>query len=156
VGKVLDEIVQSVSKTTDLVGEIAAASQEQAQGIDQVNTAAAQMDKVTQQNAANAEESASASEELSSQAESMHQIVNELAALVGGARRSNNGPAARKVSPHAASREVHDALRQMKKTSTFSSSDHVFHRIANKMEDSVGSVEGAFHAGHDGLNEFNS
>jgi len=46
-----------------------------AQGIDQVNTAVAQMDKVTQQNAANAEESASASEELSSQAESMNAIV---------------------------------------------------------------------------------
>ncbi len=84
VGKVLSEIVQSGSKTTDLVGEIAAASQEQSQGIDQVNTAVAQMDKVTQQNAANAEESASASEELSSQAESMNQIVGELVALVGG------------------------------------------------------------------------
>ncbi|MCW8890672.1 MAG: hypothetical protein OQL20_08450, partial [Sedimenticola sp.] len=58
---------------------------EQSQGIDQVNTAIAQMDKVTQQNAANAEESASASEELSSQAESMNAIVGELVALVGGA-----------------------------------------------------------------------
>ena len=43
------------------MGEISAASAEQAQGIDQVNTAVSQMDKVTQQNAANAEESASAS-----------------------------------------------------------------------------------------------
>ena len=85
VGKVLDEIVQSVGKTTNLVSEIAAASAEQAQGIDQVNTAIAQMDKVTQQNAANAEESASASEELSSQAESMSDIVTDLMAIVGGA-----------------------------------------------------------------------
>jgi methyl-accepting chemotaxis protein len=60
--------VQSVGKTTDLVGEIAAASQEQARGIEQVNTAVAQMDKVTQQNAANAEESANASEQLRAQA----------------------------------------------------------------------------------------
>ena len=51
---------RGIGKTTDLVSEIAAASQEQAQVIDQVNTAIAQMDKVTQQNAANAEESASA------------------------------------------------------------------------------------------------
>jgi methyl-accepting chemotaxis protein len=94
VRKVLDEIVQTVGKTTDLVSEIAAASQEQAQGIDQVNTAVTQMDKVTQQNAANAEESASASEELSSQAESMNEIVGELVALAGGATRhqgSNKG-----------------------------------------------------------------
>lgn len=47
VGKILEEVVGSVGKTTDLVGEIAAASQEQAQGIDQVNTAMAKMDKVT-------------------------------------------------------------------------------------------------------------
>ena len=85
VGKILDEIVQSIGKTTDLVSEIAAASSEQAQGIDQVNTAVAQMDKVTQQNAANAEESASASEELSSQAESMNDVVAQLVTLVGGA-----------------------------------------------------------------------
>ena len=45
----------SAAKVADLVAEIAAASNEQAQGIDQVNTAVGQMDKVTQQNAANAE-----------------------------------------------------------------------------------------------------
>jgi len=84
VQKVLDDIVTSIGKTTDLVSEIAAASQEQAQGIDQVNTAVAQMDKVTQQNAANAEESASASEELSAQAEQMNSAVNDLVAMVGG------------------------------------------------------------------------
>jgi len=54
VTKILDEIVGSVGKATDLVSEIAVASQEQAQGISQVNTAVTQMDKVTQQNAANA------------------------------------------------------------------------------------------------------
>ena len=84
VGKVLDEIVTSISKTADLVGEISAASAEQAQGIDQVNTAISQMDKVTQKNAANAEESASASEELSGQAEQMKHVVSELMKLVKG------------------------------------------------------------------------
>jgi hypothetical protein len=84
VGKVLGEIVTNIGKTTDLVAEIAAASQEQARGVEQVNAAVSQMDKVTQQNAANAEESASASEELSAQAASMKDIVEELVTLAGG------------------------------------------------------------------------
>ncbi len=83
VGKALEEIVSSINKTTSLVAEIASASQEQAQGIAQVNTAMSQMDKVTQQNAANAEESASAAEEMNAQAEQMNVVVNQLAALVG-------------------------------------------------------------------------
>ncbi len=72
----LVNIIDSVGKVNDIVNEIAAASQEQARGVDQVNRAIAEMDKVTQQSAANAEESASASEELSSQAQ-------ELATMVG-------------------------------------------------------------------------
>ncbi|MCP3952658.1 MAG: methyl-accepting chemotaxis protein, partial [Desulfobacterales bacterium] len=58
------QVADSAGKVGELVGEIAAASNEQAQGIGQVNTAVTEMDKVTQQNAANAEESASASEEM--------------------------------------------------------------------------------------------
>jgi methyl-accepting chemotaxis protein len=77
--------IEHKSKEVDvLVGEIAAASLEQSQGIEQVNTAVTQMDKVTQSNAANAEESASAAEELNAQAESMRESVDELQALVGG------------------------------------------------------------------------
>ena len=71
VAKVLEEITTTSTKVNALVGEIAAASKEQAQGIDQVNTAVAQMDKVTQANAAGAEESASAAEELASQADQL-------------------------------------------------------------------------------------
>ncbi len=115
VGKVLDEIVTGIGKTTDLVGEIAAASAEQSQGIDQVNTAVNQMDKVTQQNAANAEESASASEELSAQAEQMNQIVGELTALVGGS--SGN------VKTRTAATTTRTRLNV---------SDHAFHQIAGK------------------------
>ena len=77
-------IQESSGKVAVLVSEIAAASKEQAQGIDQVNTGVAEMDKVVQQNAANAEESASASEELSSQAQELHAMVADLLALVGG------------------------------------------------------------------------
>jgi methyl-accepting chemotaxis protein len=80
------EVAQSAGKVGELVAEIAAASNEQAEGIGQVNTAVAEMDKVVQQNAANAEESASASEEMSAQAEQMKGFVEELVALVGGSK----------------------------------------------------------------------
>ena len=78
-------MIQAANRVTGLISEIAAASQEQAQGINQINLAMSQLDRVTQSNAASAEESASASEELSAQAESMTAMVNELVALVNGA-----------------------------------------------------------------------
>ena len=81
------QVAGSTSKVGELIGEIAAASNEQAQGIEQVNTAVSEMDKVTQTNAANAEESASASEEMSAQSEQLKAMVNELLIMVGG--RSN-------------------------------------------------------------------
>ena len=71
------EVATSSSKVGELVGEIAAASNEQREGIDQVNKAVAEMDKVTQQNAANAEESASASEELTAQAQELQSMIAE-------------------------------------------------------------------------------
>ena len=78
------QVAGSSDKAADLVAEIAAASSEQAQGINQINTAVTELDKVTQQNAANAEESASAAEEMSAQAETMQGMVGELVAMVGG------------------------------------------------------------------------
>lgn len=80
-------VLESASKVEQLVGEIAAASREQSLGIDQVNNAVAEMDKVTQQNAANAEESASASAEMNSRAEEMKAFVDDLSALVGGSQK---------------------------------------------------------------------
>jgi len=62
---------ESAGKLQQLVNEVADASSEQAKGIEQINTAVSQMDKITQSNAASAEESASASEELSAQAREM-------------------------------------------------------------------------------------
>ncbi len=70
-------------KISQLVDEIATASEEQAHGIAQVNTAVAEMDKGTQQTAATAEESASAAEEMNAQAQQMRGYVEELAAVVG-------------------------------------------------------------------------
>jgi methyl-accepting chemotaxis protein len=84
------EVAESTAKVGELVAEIAAASSEQAQGIDQVNTAMGEMDKVTQQAAANAEESAAASEELSAQAEQMQGFVQDLIGLVGTAKNGSH------------------------------------------------------------------
>ena len=67
-----------------MIGEIASASREQSQGIEQVNKAVAEMNSVTQQNAVNAEESFSAAKEMNSQAEQMKGFVDELIVLVGG------------------------------------------------------------------------
>ena len=82
-------------KIAELIDEITAASGEQAQGIGQVNTAVAEMDKVVQQNAANAEESASASEAMNAQAVQMKTMVGELVALVGGRKTHGVAPADR-------------------------------------------------------------
>jgi methyl-accepting chemotaxis protein len=82
----LEEIVVKARQVDELVAEIATASREQSQGIDQVNTAVTQMDKVTQSNAAAAEESASASEELNAQALTLKGAVLELQALVNGTK----------------------------------------------------------------------
>ena len=71
----LEEIVGSISKVTDLVGEISVSSNQQSQGIGQINLGMQQIDQVIQQNTASAEESAATSEELSSQAaELKHQL----------------------------------------------------------------------------------
>jgi len=88
VGKNLAEITTAATQVNGLVGEIAAASREQSQGIAQVNTAVAQMDKVTQSNAASAEESASAAQELSRQSVQLGEMVAELVALVSSAGQS--------------------------------------------------------------------
>ena len=72
----LTEIVEAAAKVNQIVQEIAVASQEQSRGIDQVNTAVGEMDKVVQLAAANAEESSSAAEELSSQSEELSELVS--------------------------------------------------------------------------------
>ena len=81
--KAFSEVTESTSRVGVLVGEISAASHEQAEGVEQLNRAVTEMDKVVQQHAANAEESASTSEEMSAQAEEMKSIVQTLVQLVG-------------------------------------------------------------------------
>ncbi|OHB32589.1 MAG: hypothetical protein A2X84_04950 [Desulfuromonadaceae bacterium GWC2_58_13] len=82
----LEEIVTRIGRVTDLVAEIAAASNEQAQGFSQVNQGLGEIDKVTQQNTANAEESAAAAEELSAQAAELKSMLSRFRLKDSGMR----------------------------------------------------------------------
>ena len=82
-GNAFAQVATSAAKVGELVSEIASASKEQAEGITQVSQAVSTMDKVIQQNAANAEENAGASREMSSQAESLNGYVGDLKSMVG-------------------------------------------------------------------------
>ncbi|MNS78175.1 Methyl-accepting chemotaxis protein I [compost metagenome] len=75
-GTTMQEIVSSVQRVTDIMGEIAAASAEQADGIEQVNRAVSQMDEVTQQNAALVEEAAAAAGSMQDQAADLTRAVS--------------------------------------------------------------------------------
>ncbi|MEO6351626.1 MAG: methyl-accepting chemotaxis protein [Burkholderiaceae bacterium] len=75
-GQTMDEIVSSVKRVADIMREITAASQEQSDGIEQVNQAIGQMDEMTQQNAALVEQAAAAAESLQVQAASLAQAVS--------------------------------------------------------------------------------
>src|ERR1700709_1540128 len=74
-GSTMDEIVASVQRVTDIIGEISAAALEQSQGIGQVNEPVTRLDQMTQQNAALVEESAAAAESLKDQAHRMTTVV---------------------------------------------------------------------------------
>jgi methyl-accepting chemotaxis protein len=86
-----EKITTVAERHARLTDEIAAASQEQAQGIERVSASVVQMNRVTQSNAANAEESASASEELSAQVEQVNGMIQNLLAVVGGSNGAQNG-----------------------------------------------------------------
>ena len=95
-GATMNEIVESVKRVTDIMGEIAAASQEQTAGIEQINTAITQMDEVTQQNAALVEEAAAAAESLQDQAANLSQVVS-----IFKTDGQQSAPAAARQAPRA-------------------------------------------------------
>ncbi|MEZ5541419.1 MAG: methyl-accepting chemotaxis protein [Pseudomonadota bacterium] len=102
-GEMLGEIVRSVKEVSDIIAEIAAASEEQSDGIEQVNKAIAQMDEMTQQNAALVEEAAAASEAMGEQAESLNKLVGFFQTGAAGAVASERRAADRPWSrPQAA------------------------------------------------------
>lgn len=82
-------VVRLMARIGELVGEIAAASNEQTRGIELLNKAMAEMDKVVQENASAAQESASASEEMNAQAEQMQGFVDALVGLTRGRARAD-------------------------------------------------------------------
>jgi methyl-accepting chemotaxis protein len=85
----LTQIVQEATKVADLVGEISAASNEQAQGIDQINVGLAQIDQVTQSTTANAEETASAAHELSSLSDRLRQSISHFRLKMVGRKQAS-------------------------------------------------------------------
>jgi methyl-accepting chemotaxis protein len=105
-GATMDEVVVSVKRVTDIVGEISEASQEQSSGIEQVHRAITQMDDVTQQNAALVEQAAAASRSMQDQAAALAQVVSvfKLANSAAPNGRSS-GPA---FSPAASARLATD------------------------------------------------
>jgi methyl-accepting chemotaxis protein len=114
VAQSLNAIAEKTRKVDSIVAEIATASNEQNQGVSQVNLAIGQMDKVTQSNASSAEETASAAEELNAQAISLKEAVAELSKLVGNSASNPSGgnhdePVAHKVSSFRPSAKVRSA-----------------------------------------------
>ncbi|RMH15392.1 MAG: methyl-accepting chemotaxis protein [Gemmatimonadetes bacterium] len=100
----LAEIEAGVQRVREVMGEIAAASEQQARGVEQITAAVEQMNGVTQATAANAEESASAAEELTSQARSLEDLVREFRLGTASARR---GPEVRRREPAPAAVGAH-------------------------------------------------
>jgi methyl-accepting chemotaxis protein len=89
-GKTMEEIVGSVKRVSDIIGEISAASNEQTAGIQQINEAIGQMDQVTQQNAALVEEAAAAASSMDEQAGG---LVRAVSIFRLGDERGQSGPA---------------------------------------------------------------
>jgi len=102
-GALLTEMVPSIKKTSDLVQEISAASQEQSTGVTQINSAVTQLSQTTQQNASSSEELAATAEEMSGQAEQLQQTMAFFKMSGSPARRQGRPPAAKASRPVAVS-----------------------------------------------------
>ena len=100
-GATMQDIVASVQRVTDIMGEIAAASAEQADGIEQVNRAVSQMDEVTQQNAALVEEAAAAAGSMQDQAADLKRAVSAFRLPGGGQVVEVEGEASALPQPSA-------------------------------------------------------
>jgi len=117
VAATLQGIATKARTVDELVAEIASASSEQTRGVDQVNTTLAQMDQITQSNAANADQTASAAEEMRLQAGAMQGNVVDLTRLIGGlalpapADRGRSRPRAAAAPVRAAATAAPDRQR---------------------------------------------
>ncbi|MCA9037757.1 MAG: PAS domain S-box protein, partial [Planctomycetaceae bacterium] len=126
-GKTLEEIVGSVKRVTDIVSEIAAASKEQLTGIEQVNKAVAQMDRVTQSNA-------SQTEEMSGTATSLSQHSEQLLELVGQFRLETD------VAEHSGRRHAAPAASgRSRGNSAIRNTEQELNNISNQVDRLVGN-----------------
>jgi methyl-accepting chemotaxis protein len=102
-GSTMNEVVASVKRVTDIMGEIMAAGDEQTAGIEQINQAIGQMDQITQQNASLVEEAAAAADSMQEQAANLVQVVSvfKLGAAHAAAPRPASVPAARQMETPA-------------------------------------------------------
>lgn len=108
-------ILEKTRKVDHLIAEIAAASEEQKQGISQVNSTIGAMDKITQGTAASAEESAAAAQELNSQAESLKDAVQRMEIMVGATQNREGRHESPATTPAASARtRPHPKVRQPK------------------------------------------
>ena len=98
-GSLLGEMVPSIKKTSDLVQEIASASQEQSSGVGQINSAMGQLNAATQQNASASEELAATAEEMGGQAAQLQELMTFFHLEQGSVRKVANGPATGSKSP---------------------------------------------------------
>ena len=103
-GVTMSEVVNSIRRVTDIMGEISAASAEQSAGVSQVGEAVVQMDQTTQQNAALVEEMAAAASSLSSQAQDLVQTVAVFQLGAGHAVSAVRAPRTSAPAPHAPGR----------------------------------------------------
>ncbi len=101
-GETLDEIKQSIRKVSSIVAEIAAASSDQSDGIEQINTAITQMDEMTQQNATLVEEAAASSEGIGEEAETLTDMVGFFTTNRDSVTRTNVIP----IQPNTKSNNV--------------------------------------------------
>jgi methyl-accepting chemotaxis protein-1 (serine sensor receptor) len=110
-GKTLEEIVASVKKVTDIVAEIAAASQEQSAGIEQVSKAVMQMDEMTQQNAALVEQASAASRSMEEQANVMSDLMSRFKtnSVGGGMRPAQNATLRMETASESAAAQANAA-----------------------------------------------
>ncbi|MGM0542958.1 MAG: methyl-accepting chemotaxis protein [Pseudomonadota bacterium] len=105
-GATMREIVESVAKVTDVIGEISAGAKEQSSGIGQINTAVAEMDTMTQQNAAMVQESTTAAADMRRHAEHLSELINSF--VLGDSEPSRRNQAL----PAGASAPANSALKR--------------------------------------------
>jgi methyl-accepting chemotaxis protein len=148
-GATMNEVVASVKRVTDIIGEITAAGQEQTSGIEQINQAIMQMDEVTQQNASLVEEAAAASEALQDQARNLAQTVSvfKLSGMQATAAAATvSGHAKAAMPTHAANvtrlprkSALHPATQPQRKALT--TTPRSARRVANAPADAAGEWE---------------